>query len=463
MRMRTGTDACGITAGAHVARDSPRRSCPWGVAACLATLLALPLLAAAQGLDDTESRMVEWIDARLEDAVALLEETVDIQSGTLNLEGVTAVGAVMRRELDALGFATEWIELPPAMQRAGHLVGRRDGDRGPKFLLIGHLDTVFEDGAPFARTGNVATGAGVVDMKGGNVVIVHALRALREAGVLDGLSLAVIYTGDEEKPGEPLAVTRAPLVELGKWADVALGFEGAAHEDGVDYATVARRSSSDWRLEVSGRQAHSSRVFSEEVGAGAIFEAARILAGFYDEVRGEEYLTFNAGAIVGGTDVEYDYEQNRGSAYGKTNVVPRKVVVHGGIRTISQEQLERAREAMRRVVARHLPHTDATIVFEDGYPPMAPTEGNRRLAAALSGINEALGRGPMPLLDPSKRGAADISFVAPYTDALAGLGPAGEGSHSPHERLEVDSLALAAKRTAILLYRLSRQERAPIS
>ncbi|HEX2138337.1 MAG TPA: M20/M25/M40 family metallo-hydrolase, partial [Woeseiaceae bacterium] len=148
--------------------------------------------------------------------------------------------------------------------------------------------------------------------------------------------------------------------------------------------------------------------------------------------------------------------QTRGTTFGKTNVVPRKAVVHGGIRTISMEQLERAREGMRKVVSQHLPHTDATITFEDGYPPMSPTEGNIRLQEKLSAINEALGRGPMPALDPSKRGAADISFVAPYTDALAGVGPIGSGSHSPNETLELDSMALAAKRAAILMYRLSR-------
>ena len=420
--------------------------------------LLLPALAAAQSLDTDERRMAEWIGAHADEAIALVEETVDIGSGTMDLEGVRDVGKVLRRELDALGLETEWIDLPAQMQRAGHLVAKQEGSRGPKFLLIGHLDTVFEtDSAPFTRNGNIARGAGVADMKGGNVVIIYALKALEQVGALDELSVAVAYTGDEEKPGEPLAVTREPLIELGKWADVALGFEGAAVEDGVDYATVARRSSSDWRLEVTARQAHSSQVFSDDVGAGAIFETARILDAFYDDVRGEDYLTFNAGTILGGTIVDYDYEQNRGTAFGKTNVVPPKAIVHGGIRTISNEQLARARAAMREVVAGHLPHTDATITFEDGYPAMAPTDGNIALQEMLSAVNEALGRGPMPALDPSKRGAADISFVAPYTDALAGLGPIGAGSHSPDETLELDSLALAAKRAAILMYRLSRE------
>ena len=421
--------------------------------------VAFAVAANAEALDATERRIVEWVDAHADAAIDLLEETVNIGSGTMNHEGVRAVGRVMARELDDIGLETRWIDMPPEVNRAGHLFGRHDGQRGPKVLLIGHLDTVFEaDDAfqSFVREGNIARGPGVDDMKSGNVIIVYALRALKAAGVLDDLSVVVAYTGDEEKSGAPLEISRGDLIEAGQWADIALGFEAAVNYDGQDWATVARRSSSSWTLTVTGRQAHSSGIFGDDVGAGAIFEAARILNGFYDEVRGEEYLTFNAGTIQGGTDVEYDPQQNRGRTFGKTNVVPKQVVVHGGMRTISADQLERAREAMRRIVADNLPHTEAVITFEDRYPPMSPTEGNRRLMTVLSDVNVALGRGPMPALDPSRRGAADISFVAPYTDALAGLGALGDGGHTPNESLELDSMPLAIKRAALLLYRLSR-------
>jgi glutamate carboxypeptidase len=404
--------------------------------------------------------MADWIDGHAEDAVALLEETVNISSGTMNAEGVRDVGRVMRRELDALGLDTEWIEMPPEMNRAGHLFGRKEGE-GKKILLIGHLDTVFEaDDAfqAFVRNGDEAIGPGVDDMKSGNVVIVYALKALAEIGALDDIPVVVAYTGDEEKTGSPLEIARRDLIEAGKWADVALGFEGAIHHDGQDWATIARRSSSSWILEVEGKQAHSSGIFNEDVGAGAIFEAARILNGFYDEVRGEEYLTFNAGNIQGGTDVTYDDQQNRGTTFGKTNVVPRKVIVHGGIRTISLDQLARAKANMQAVVEQSHPHTSATIRFRDSYPPMAPTAGNERLQQKLSDINEALGRGPMPTLDPSRRGAADVSFVAPYTDALAGLGALGKGGHSPNESLDLTSMPLAIKRAAILIYRLANEQ-----
>ena len=423
-----------------------------------ASLLLTAGVAAAE-LSAAEQRMVDWIDAHAEDANALLAETVSIGSGTMNHDGVREVGKVLRRELDALGLETEWIELPPEVDRAGHLFGRKDGN-GKKILLIGHLDTVFEaddDFQSFRRDGDMAFGPGVEDMKSGNVVMVYALKALKEIGALDDIAVVAAYTGDEEKPGAPLSVSRKDLIEAGQWADISLGFESAISADGADWATTARRSSSGWLLEVEGRQAHSSGIFGDDVGAGAIFEAGRILNAFYEEVRGEEYLTFNAGTIQGGTDVKYDDQQNRGRTFGKTNVVPRKLIVHGGIRAISQEQLERTREKMRTIVANSLPHTSATIEFKEGYPSMSPTDGNRQLQLVLSDINDALGRGPMPELDPSKRGAADISFVAPYTDGLAGLGALGTGGHTPNESLDLTSMPLAIKRAAILIYRLGAE------
>lgn len=411
-------------------------------------------------LSPDEQRMADWIDAHAEDAIALLEETVNIPSGTMDQEGVRAVGRVMARELGEIGLRTEWLEMPAELNRAGHLFARKDGF-GKKILLIGHLDTVFEsdDGVkPFARDGDVATGHGIFDMKAGNVIIVYALRALREIDALDDIPVVVVYTGDEEKSGRPLSISRKELIEAGQWADIALGFEEAMTFDDTDWATVARRSSSGWTLTVTGKQSHSSGIFSAETGAGAIFEAARILNAFYDEVRGEEHLTFNAGNIQGGTEVEYDAAKNRGFAFGKTNVVPRQVIVNGGIRTLSQKQLNRARAAMRAIVAANHPHTTASIEFRDGYPSMSPSAGNIALQQELSAINVALGRNAMLPLDPSRRGAADISFVAPYTDALAGLGGIGGGGHTPDEHIELPSLSLAIKRAAILIYRLGNPE-----
>lgn len=426
-----------------------------------ATLLLLMLAGSVHGqLTEEEAAMVNWIESQTSEVEALVERLVNINSGTMNHAGVREVGSILAEELAELGFETEWIGLPVEVERAGHLFARRSGDRGKRILLIGHLDTVFElDDAfqGFVRQGSWASGPGSIDMKSGNVVIIYALKALAQIGALEGSQIVVAYTGDEESPGEPLEVSRRDLIEAGEWGDVALGFEYGVRDTEAEWATISRRSASEWRLEVTGQQAHSSQVFGDEVGAGAIFEASRILAGFYEKVRGEDYLTFNAGAFLGGTDVDYDLENTRGEVFGKINVVPRHVVVHGGIRAISDEQLDRARDAMRSVVAQHLPHTDATITFIEMYPPMPPTEGNKRLHTMLSDINQALGGDPMPALDPSRRGAADISFVAPYADALAGLGAQGENSHSPNERLDLHSLPSAIKRAAILIYQLTRE------
>ena len=419
----------------------------------------LPTGGAAAELDATEQAIAAWVDTESAKAEALIERLVNINSGTMNPAGVRAVGDILGVELANLGFAVEWIEMPAEMKRAGHLFARRSGDRGSKVLLIGHLDTVFErDDAfqTFVREGDWASGPGTEDMKGGNVVILYALGALAAVGALEGTQIVVAYSGDEENPGDPHTISRRDLIEAGKWADVALEFESSIRDEHAEWATIARRGFSDWQLVVTAKQAHSSQIFGAEAGAGAINEAARILAAFYMTVRGEQYLTFNAGTIVGGTDVEYDSEEARGTAFGKTNVIPSRAIVHGDIRTFSDEQLERTRAAMRAIVAESLPHTEATIAFADGYPAMAPTDGNRRLQQMLSDINVALGRGPMPALDPSRRGAADSSFVAPYADSLAGLGPYGEGGHSPAERVDLSSLPLVIKRAAILVYRLSR-------
>lgn len=440
------------------------------VMGCFAGIsVALVLLAgiADADLSSDEAAMLSWVDAHAGELEAFVERSVNINSGTMNFAGVREVGGMLQAEYEALGFATEWIDLSE-LNRAGHLFARHTGEPGrtgaAKILLIGHLDTVFEAGDSFTgfsreADGIHARGPGSADMKSGNAVMLYALQALDSIGALAGLQIVAAYTGDEENPARPFEISRRPLIEAGIWADIALGFELGSREAGIDQVTIARRGSSRWLLEVSGRQSHSSLIFSDDVGAGAIFEVSRILSEFYESVRGEPYLTFNAGTILGGTDVDYDIERTQGAAFGKTNVVPQHVVVHGGLRTISADQLERARSRMREIVGRHLPQTDARIAFSDGYPAMAPTAGNRRLQALLSAINVDLGGGEIPAVDPSRRGAADISFVAPYTDGLDGLGGSGGGAHSPGERLDLSSLPTAVKRAAILIYRSANGER----
>jgi glutamate carboxypeptidase len=410
-------------------------------------------------LSPAEQRIVGYVDALNDEALALLEETVNINSGTLNPAGVRRVAEVMRPGFEAIGFTVRLADMS-AVGRGPHLIAERRGTRGQRLLLIGHLDTVFEEDSPFQRWERVdattARGPGANDMKGGNVVILHALRALHAAGELDGATVTVILTGDEESPGRPLDISRRDLLEAARRSDVALGFETGSRAADHHYGVIARRSSSSWRLEVQGRGAHSSGVFRDGVGSGAIFEAARILAAFHDELRGEQYLTFNPGVIVGGTEAHFDGEEGRGTASGKTNVVAARAVVTGDIRTISDEQLQRTRERMRGIVARHLPRTTAEITFADGYPAMSPREENHALLRELDEISRALGYPRVEPFDPGGRGAADISFVAPLIPGIDGLGPFGSGAHSVEETVDIPSIALATKRAALLIHRLTR-------
>src|SRR6266480_4155309 len=418
-------------------------------------LLALAASLAAQSLDRQERRMRDVIAAAREQQIGYLQRVVDVPSSTLNLEGVRKVGAVFRVSLDSLGFKTSWVAVPDAVGRAGHLVAEHRGKPGAvRFLLIGHLDTVVEPAGPnFVREDSTARAVGGADMKGGDVVILYALKALQAAGALRDLNVTIVFTGDEEHPGEPLADARRALLEAAQRNDVALAFEAGNRGD----ATVARRGASAWRVTATGRQAHSAGVFGEGAGYGAIYEVARILDAFRTQLVGEQYLTFNAATIVGGTDVTYDTVAISGTTASKLNIVPSHAVAHGDLRFISAEQLERTRERMRAIVAQHLPGTDATIVFRDEYPAMSPTPGNARLLAVYDSASQALGYSPVAALDPGRRGAGDISFVAPLIDGLDGLGALGSGAHSPGERVDLKSLRMQTERAAFLLYRLGRR------
>ena len=429
----------------------------WAVAAALLAGIA----AGAPEPGAAEARLAAAIAAREPAARTLLRRLVDINSGTMNFAGVREVGAALRVELDALGFATRWVDGAP-FGRAGHLVAERhpraaSPERAPRVLLIGHLDTVFEHDSPFQGfellPGDRARGPGTTDMKGGDVVMLLALQSLADAGRLDALDLTVVLTGDEESSGSPKELARADLEAAGEWADVALGFEDG---DGrFESAVVARRGTSDWRLEVSGRPAHSSLVFRADTGPGAIFEAARILDAFRRELAGEEYLTFNPGVLVGGTAAELDRESLRGTAFGKTNVVAGATLVEGDLRTLSPEQLERTRRRMREIVDRHLPHTGARLTFGDGYAPMAPTDGNRRLLGLFDQVSRDLDMGAVTATDPMQAGAADISFVAAKVEmALDGIGLKGTGGHTVEETADLATLGKQAKRVAVLLHRL---------
>ncbi|WP_299160526.1 M20/M25/M40 family metallo-hydrolase [uncultured Eudoraea sp.] len=412
----------------------------------------------AQKLSKVERKLVKTVEVNNTEAINFLENVVNINSGTLNAKGVKEVGMVFKNAFEDLNFSTKWIEMPQEMNRAGHFFAETEGTKGKKLLLIGHLDTVFEENSPFQEFTRVndstAHAPGGNDMKGGDVIVLYALKALHANGLLNDAQIIVAFTGDEESTGKPLEISRKDLIDAAKRSDIALGFETST---GFNYATVARRGSSGWELEVEGKRAHSSGIFNERVGAGAIFEMSRILNAFYEEVRGEEYLTFNPGILMGGTFVDYDESTGKGEVFGKSNVVSQTAMVKGGLRFISEEQKEEARNKMREIVANNLPQTSATVSFTDSYPAMVPTEGNNRLLAELNQVSQDLNQGEVIGYDPGKRGAADTSFVANYVDCLDGLGTMGSGAHTPEETVNLNTIEALTKRTAVLIYRLINQ------
>ena len=426
--------------------------------------LALSSPAFAQ-LSKTEAKMVATVDSEYERSVALLEKLVNQNSGSMNFDGVRRVGDMMRAELEPLGFKLEWLDMSAA-GRAGHLVATKQGKKGTKrLLLVAHLDTVFEPDSPFQnfvrkRDGTIdeAEGPGTGDDKGGMTVIVAALRAMQAAGTLKDANIEIHMTGDEEDAGDPIEVTRAPLIAAGKRADVALDFEGLVRDEGRDMGSIARRSSNSWKLEVSGKTGHSSLIFSSTYGDGAAFELARILHRFRTELP-EQNLTFNVGLIAAGQEAALDAGGIRATAAGKTNIIPGIALARGDFRTLSEEQTARVKAKMLAIVAQSAPLTSAKISFDPGaYPAMAPTAGNKALLDQLNVVNRDMGLAEMPALDPLKRGAGDISFVANDVDGLAGLGTYSRGDHAPGETVDLDSIRRQAKRAAVLMTRLSREK-----
>lgn len=410
----------------------------------------------------TEKKIIRSVDQNRNEAIQLLKKAVNINSGSMNFEGVKEVGELFRTELDQLGFKTE-LTSGEAYNRAGHLIAIREGKRPPIFLLIGHLDTVFELDSPFQEftmiNDSIMKGPGVADMKGGDVIIILAMKALQDAGVLEEMSIEIVMTGDEEKSGKPLELSKKDLIEAAERADIALGFENG--DNNPKTIVVSRRGSADWQLKLKGKPSHSSQIFTEDIGTGAIYETSRILNKFYLELSKEENLTFNPGFILGGTKLEVNDDQTGGTIYGKNNVVAQEAIVHGDIRATSSEQLADAKEKMQQIVTNNYPKTTAELIFNEGaYPPLALTEGNTKLLEFYNSVSQDLGFGSVTAVDPRNAGAADISFTSGYVNmALDGLGlTGGSGDHTIEENGNLNTVATQAKITAVLMYRLFKQK-----
>jgi glutamate carboxypeptidase len=427
---------------------------------CLLLFLAVGMLFAqvvqTAPLSILEKQIAQYILQQKKEQLLLLERLVNINSGTANISGVHQVGEILRLQFKQLGFNTRWVEQPANMHRAGTLIAERKGATGKKLLLIGHLDTVFPEEGLFQRFeqhANKATGPGVIDDKGGDLVILYALKSLQAVHALNNVTITVLLTGDEEDSGKPTAISRKPLFDAAHSSDIALDFEWAITSD---TATIARRGVTNWMLKAQGKEAHSFEIFQKTVGYGAIFELTRILNAISTELSGEKYLSINPGIIFGGTSTKDDNPNSQGTAFGKSNVIARTAMAKGDLRFLTLDQKLATEKKILAIVKKHLLGTIASINFEDGIPAMSPTASNLELLKEYSRASCDLGYGSITPLDPGIRGAGDISHIAPMVSAnLAGLGALGTGAHSANETLDIPSLPIQTQRAALLIYRLT--------
>jgi glutamate carboxypeptidase len=390
-------------------------------------------------LNPEEQKIVAYVDANCGNFAKDLEKIVQIDSATGNIDGVKAMAGFFIPQFKALHFD---VPPPEAAKRAVHFVATRTGAQGKRLLLIGHLDTVLP-GGNFSLVGTKAFGAGTLDMKGGDLVLLYALRALDSVGALQGTTLNVIMTGDEEKPGHPFKDTRTTLRDLAAHSDLCLAFEPTMGATAI----VARRGRVEWNLEVRGETGHSAQIFSTTMGSGSVFETARILSSFYDELGAMNGITCNAVLVCDGAEA-------------LTNVIPQRTRVIGDLRFPSAKELDATQTRMQAIAGgkgKNLPKTLATLCFDvDLFPAMEPTPANYALLAQLDQVSRDLGFGAIEAVDPKARGAGDISFVSPPLPGLDGLGLRGEGWHTHEEFADLASAPELIKRTAVLIYRLTR-------
>lgn len=423
----------------------------------LLIVICTSLNAKAQKLNSTEKKIIDAVNKQLPQTFKTLEEIVNINSGTMNVKGVRASGETLRAAFEKLGFTVEWVTMPDSIKTAGHFVAKKKGGKGKKILILAHLDTVFEPDMPSnpfkMLNDSTATGQGILDDKGGAVLILAALEAINQAGALKDANITAYFTGDEEIGGIPSVITRADVVEKSKQHDYALSFEGGQ----INKVTTTRRGADNWRLFVYGKQAHSSGVFSEKAGYGAIYEAARIIDSFRTGLNGIPYLTFNPGLFAGGTTLIDSLDNVK--VYGKDNIIASKVTVMGDVRFLGEKQRAEVRTMMSNIVKNNnLNGTRAEILFNDGIPSMEPKEGNKKLFMEINKVNVDMGLGAVLENDPMERGAGDISFIADYIPSIDGLGPSGAGSHAPGETIHTKQFPLLIQRAAIFIYRLSQKK-----
>jgi glutamate carboxypeptidase len=371
-----------------------------------------------------DTKVLERIAAeRYEDFILALERMVNVDCGSFTPAGVNEIADLCQARFETGGWVVERKKHHPAdgEPALGDLViGRLEGSGGPRVLMIGHTDTVFEPGTaaerPFRIEGDRALGPGVSDMKGGLLTGFFAIEALQEAGFDRFGSITYICNPDEEI-GSPWSrdVIRAEAAN----ADAALVLEGARENGDI---VSARKGVSDYRIEIVGRAAHAG--VEPERGRSAVLEAAHKtiqLQALNDRWPG---VTVNVGVVQGGT---------------RPNVVAERCTIHVDVRSPHEDTLALAEAAVERLANDHrVPDVAVNVSGGKWHRPMEKREGGAKLVAIAIEVAHELG---LRLSDAATGGASDANTTsAAGVPTLDGLGPVGGDDHGPKEWLDLTSV-----------------------
>jgi glutamate carboxypeptidase len=390
---------------------------------------------AGVALDELEALEAN-ISAAREAFIADLARLVNIDCGSYTKAGVDAVGAWMADQFRGLGAS---VERRPHDTLGDTVVATFDGaaGAGPRILLIGHLDTVFDEGTAAARPFRIADGRaygpGVTDMKSGLLAGLYAIAALRDVlGTLPFERLVYIANPDEEIG----SVSSSPHIrEFAAGSDLCLVLECARANGDI---VSARKGIVDLRLTVHGRAAHAG--VEPEKGRNAIVEAARLTRDL-DALNGRwPGVTVNVGVVAGGT---------------RPNVVPELCTLEVDVRATSREQLEAAEAEIGALTrATIVPDTTVEISEMGRHWPMEKLERSGRLVEHAQAVARRL---EFDVRDVATGGASDANTTAGMgVPTIDGLGPIGGNDHSPAEYLEVDSIVPRTTLLAGLLLAIAR-------
>jgi glutamate carboxypeptidase len=373
--------------------------------------------------------LIEYLDARQDTMLALLEQMVNIDSGTLDKAGVNRVGALLADRLAGLGFKVEVIR---QQEYGDHVLGRKAGTGKRRILFVGHMDTVFAAGTAAQRPLRIeagrAYGPGVLDMKGGIVCLLFALEALQATRhpAYDTAAMSVVFNSDEEY----LSPTSRPLIEEeARRSQTVCVFEPA--RPGGEYV-ISRKGTGKYLLTVTGRAAHAGA--QPERGRSAVGEMAHKIVALHALTDFSTGTTVNVGVVRGGE---------------RSNVVAERAYAEIDIRVPNLEEYARLDQRIK-AIASGSTVSDTTAVLSGGlgFPPMIQTPGAKVLFEALRAAGQVVGVEVRGI--PTGAGS-DANYASQFAPTLDGMGPQGSETHSDREFIEVPALLERSKVAALFL------------